>query len=87
LTGQAGVVSSIRAEDEIMRINAQDMVNRTHVNEIRVVGSNTQGVRIMGVGEGDKIASIAKIAHDEMEAAGEPIATEAPPEPPQEQGS
>ena len=58
-----------------MLITAQGMVNRTHVNEIRVVGRNTQGVRIMGVGEGDKIASIAKIAHDEMEAAGEPIAT------------
>jgi DNA gyrase subunit A len=38
------------------------------VREIRVVGRNTQGVRIMGLKEGDKIASIAKVAEEEGEA-------------------
>jgi len=48
-----------------MLITSQGMVNRTHVNEIRVVGRNTQGVRVMGLNEGDKIASIAKIARED----------------------
>jgi DNA gyrase subunit A len=43
------------------------MVNRTHVREIRVVGRNTQGVRVMNLNEGDKIASLAKVAQEEGE--------------------
>ena len=58
-------VLSVRDGDDIMLITAQGMVNRTHASEIRMVGRNTQGVRIMGLNEGDKIASIAKIAHEE----------------------
>jgi DNA gyrase C-terminal domain, beta-propeller len=58
---------SVREEDDIMLITTQGMVNRTHVREIRVVGRNTQGVRVMGLNEGDKIASIAKIAREDDE--------------------
>ncbi len=61
-------VSSVRETDDIMLITTGGMVNRTHVREIRVVGRNTQGVRIMGLKEGDKIASIAKVAEEEGEA-------------------
>jgi DNA gyrase subunit A len=78
---------SVRDGDDIMLITVQGMVNRTHVDEIRVVGRNTQGVRIMGLNEGDKIASIAKIAKEddtETEADGdeatEPPAGETPSE-------
>lgn len=76
-------VSSVRDGDDIMLITAQGMVNRTHVDEIRVVGRNTQGVRVMGLNDGDKIASIAKVAKED--AAEEARATtdpEAPVEPP-----
>jgi DNA gyrase subunit A len=59
-------VTAIRAGDDIMLITAQGMVNRTHVDEIRVVGRNTQGVRIMNLNEGDRIASLAKIAREEI---------------------
>jgi DNA gyrase subunit A len=58
---------SVREGDDIMLITVQGMVNRTHVSEIRVVGRNTQGVRVMGLNEGDKIASIAKIAREDDE--------------------
>ena len=57
-------VESVRDDDDIMLITAQGMVNRTHVSEIRMVGRNTQGVRIMNLKEGDKIASIAKVARE-----------------------
>ncbi|HEV3203541.1 MAG TPA: DNA gyrase subunit A [Gemmataceae bacterium] len=70
-----GVVS-VRDGDDIMLITSQGMVNRTHVNEIRVVGRNTQGVRIMDLHEGDKIASLAKIAKE----VDEEETTEGPPE-------
>jgi DNA gyrase subunit A len=77
-----GVVA-VRDGDDIMLITSQGMVNRTHVNEIRVVGRNTQGVRIMGLGGGDKIASLAKIAREEdSEPPREASPPDAPPEPP-----
>ena len=57
----------MRDGDDIMLITTQGMVNRTHVDEIRVVGRNTQGVRVMNLNEGDKIASLAKVAHEEVD--------------------
>jgi len=51
--------------DDIVLITVQGMVNRTHVDEIRVVGRNTQGVRVMNLNEGDKVASIAKVARED----------------------
>jgi DNA gyrase subunit A len=74
-------VSAVRETDDIMLITTGGMVNRTHIREIRVVGRNTQGVRIMGLKEGDKIASIAKVAEEEgetIEANGETPETSPP---------
>src|SRR5262245_49056767 len=83
-------VAAVRQGDDIMLITTQGMVNRTHVNEIRVVGRNTQGVRIMNLNEGDKIASIAKVAKENgeeppvtaPEPAGESPESSAPEAPP-----
>jgi DNA gyrase subunit A len=75
-------VISVRDGDDVMLITAQGMVNRTHVNEIRVVGRNTQGVRVMNLNEGDKIASLAKVAHEDTEAP-----PEAPPDTPEAEPS
>jgi DNA gyrase subunit A len=71
-------VSSVRDTDDIMLITTGGMVNRTHIREIRVVGRNTQGVRIMGLKEGDKIASIAKVAEEEGETMEADETTESP---------
>ena len=65
-------IASVRDEEDIMLITTQGMVNRTHVNEIRMVGRNTQGVRVMNLSEGDKIASMAKVAREEEAVGGEP---------------
>ena len=72
-----GVVS-VRETDDIMLITTQGMVNRTHVREIRLIGRNTQGVRIMNLSDGDKIASIAKIAEEVALPEGAPT-TDTPP--------
>ncbi len=60
-------VLSVRDGDDVILITTQGMVNRTHVKEIRVVGRNTHGVRIMNLKEGDKIASRAKVAKEDIE--------------------
>jgi DNA gyrase subunit A len=86
-------VAAVRDGDDIMLITTQGMVNRTHVSEIRVVGRNTQGVRIMNLNDSDKIASLAKVAHEENGTvpATEPIAegpvdTQTPEVPPENGG-
>jgi DNA gyrase subunit A len=80
---------AVRETDDIMLITTGGMVNRTHVSEIRVVGRNTQGVRVMGLKEGDRIASVAKVAHEEGDARAEPEApadATPPAEPPADVG-
>src|SRR5439155_7152220 len=80
--GQVIGVISVRDTDDIVLITGQGMVNRTHVSEMRLIGRNTQGVRIMNLNEGDKIASIAKVAKEDIDAAAETPETPRPPEGP-----
>lgn len=70
-------VASVREEDDVMLITESGMVNRTHVREIRSIGRNTQGVRVMGLKEGDKVAVLAPVASEEDsgEAEAEEAAT------------
>lgn len=77
-------VLSVRDGDDVMLITVQGMVNRTHVDEIRITGRNTQGVRVMNLRGEDRIASIAKIAREavEEECAEESAPAEAATEPP-----
>src|SRR5260370_13123863 len=58
-------VAAVRDGDDIMLITGGGMVNRTHVEEIRTVGRNTQGVRVMNLREGDTGASVPKVAREE----------------------
>jgi DNA gyrase subunit A len=77
-------VAAVRDADDIMLITTGGMVNRTHVREIRVVGRNTQGVRVMNLNEGDKIASVAKVAREEeMDDSQEPTPEAEPPTSPE----
>ncbi len=62
-------IASIRDGEEIMFITMQGMVTRSRVDDIRIVGRNTQGVRVMNLNEGDRLASLAKIAPENV--AGE----------------
>jgi DNA gyrase subunit A len=74
-------VAAVRDTDDIMFITTGGMVNRTHVREIRITGRNAQGVRVMDLREGDKVASMAKVAQEEQEAEADAAAVETPPTP------
>jgi DNA gyrase subunit A len=65
----------VRDGDEIMVITEQGMVVRTAVETIRIVGRNTQGVKIMTPNEGDKIKTMAKLA-PEAKPGVEPVVEE-----------
>jgi DNA gyrase subunit A len=44
------------------------MVIRQGIKAIRVMGRNTQGVRVIRMKEGDSIADIAKVVTDDKDA-------------------
>lgn len=56
----------VQDSDDIMLITLQGMVTRIQASEIRIVGRNTQGVRVISPNEGDKLASVAKVAREEI---------------------
>jgi DNA gyrase subunit A len=53
--------------EELMIISTQGMVIRQGVKDIRVMGRNTQGVRVIRLKENDSIADIAKFVPEEDE--------------------
>lgn len=63
--------------DELVIITTHGMVIRQSVKDIRVMGRNTQGVRVIRLNEGDQIADIAKVVpEDETEIAPNENASE-----------
>ncbi len=64
---------SVKDDDEVMMITKDGQIVRTSVGGISVIGRNTQGVRCIGLNDGDKLVSVARIPQEEPEAAaGEP---------------
>jgi DNA gyrase subunit A len=51
----------VKEDDEIMLISNQGTLIRTPVVQVSVVGRNTQGVRLVTMGEGESLASLERI--------------------------
>ncbi len=63
-------------DDDLMIITAKGIVIRVSVSKIRTIGRNTQGVRLMNIGEDDWITDVARVIKN-----GDDDATnETPPE-------
>lgn len=63
-TGQVIAIKDVVETDDLMIINKSGITIRMKVEELRVMGRATQGVRLIRLGEEDEIASIAKIEED-----------------------
>ena len=59
------VVSAIQvnSEDEIMLISNKGTLVRVPVGEISVIGRNTQGVRLIQLGEGEVLVGLERLAN------------------------
>tara|TARA_B110000014_G_scaffold264423_1_gene265858 strand:- start:88 stop:2811 length:2724 start_codon:yes stop_codon:yes gene_type:complete len=70
------VVGAVQVEelDEIMAITDNGTLVRTRVNEVSVIGRNTQGVRLIRTVEGEHVVALQRI--DEIEAPEEAIETD-----------
>ena len=75
-TGQLIAIQNVTDEDGLMIINRSGVAIRMAVNELRVMGRNTQGVKLINLKNNDEIAAIAKVEMDkdvEEEEKGEEI--------------
>ena len=75
-TGQLIAIQNVTDEDGLMIINKSGVAIRMAVNELRVMGRNTQGVKLINLKNSDEIAAIAKVEMDkdvEEEESGEEI--------------
>jgi DNA gyrase subunit A len=78
-TGRVIGIRMVTNEDQIMLVSSGGKVVRIRVNEIRVIGRNTQGVRLIDLEEGERVAAVARLAEREEESeSSEPTL---PPEP------
>lgn len=59
--------ASVRAGDELMLISTEGQMIRMPVNQIRVIGRATKGVRLINLDQSDKLVSLAKVAEEEPE--------------------
>ncbi|MBP3550777.1 MAG: DNA gyrase subunit A [Alistipes sp.] len=85
-TGELVAIKAVTDDNDLMIINRSGITIRTSIEQIRVAGRATQGVRIINLREGDEIASVAVVPVTDEEgleegvvvAEGAEATTEAP---------
>lgn len=60
-TGQLIAIKGVTDEDDLMIINRSGVMIRMEVEQLRVMGRATQGVRLINLKGSDEIASVAKV--------------------------
>ena len=75
-TGEVVGALTVTDKDELMLITTKGQMVRTRVKEIRVVGRNTMGVKLMDLRNGEKLQAIAPVvsqAEEEAQTADVPV--------------
>jgi DNA gyrase subunit A len=75
-TGGLVAIKNVSDNDDLMIINKSGIAIRMAVEDLRVMGRATQGVRLIKVREEDSIAAVAKVMHDEDNIDSEDSAIE-----------
>ena len=75
-TGELVAIKAVTDDNDLMIINRSGITIRTSIEQIRVAGRATQGVRIINLREGDEIASVAVVPVTEDEELEEGVVVE-----------
>ena len=74
-TGRVAGVQQVGEDDQLMLISNRGKIIRLRIKDIRLIGRNTQGVRLIELEEGERVVSLARLAEkeeeDEIEEKGE----------------
>ncbi len=65
--GKVVGMAYVHDDDQLMLISQQGMILRMVAKDVRAIGRATQGVRLIGVEEGDQVVSVAKLADEDDE--------------------
>jgi DNA gyrase subunit A len=76
-TGTCVALKEVQPDDELMMITRHGIIIRVPVEGIRVIGRNTQGVKVMNLESGDAVVDVARVVKEDEsgaeEAAGEEV--------------
>jgi len=62
--GKVVALKAVHSKDDLMMITAKGIIIRTGLDQIRSIGRNTQGVRLIKLKEGDKLVAAEKIVSE-----------------------
>jgi len=79
-TGKLIAIKDVTNDNDLMIINKSGLTIRIAVEDLRVLGRATQGVRLINLKDGDKIAAVAKVNADKEEERTAIEGTELPPD-------
>jgi len=71
-TGKVLAMKEVSDQDDIVIITSKGMVIRQHIRDIRVMGRNTQGVRLINLKDEDTIADISRMVAEDDEGFSKP---------------
>ncbi|MEK6602687.1 MAG: DNA gyrase subunit A [Candidatus Binatota bacterium] len=66
-TGRVVGVQQVTEEDQLMLVTTNGKIIRLRVKDIRVIGRNTQGVRLIDLENGERVGALARLAEKEEE--------------------
>jgi DNA gyrase subunit A len=76
-TGSIVALKEVIPDDELMMITHHGVIIRVPVDGIRVIGRNTQGVKVMNLDAGDTLQDVARVVKEDEtgteEASDEPV--------------
>ncbi len=67
-TGSIVALKEVLPQDELMMITRHGVIIRVPVDGIRVIGRNTQGVKVMNLDAGDTVVDVARVVNEDVDA-------------------
>jgi DNA gyrase subunit A len=75
-TGRVVAIKSVVPHDELMIITRKGVINRQRIDEIRVIGRATQGVRLVNLDESDVVMDVARVIPEDDNGDGDGVELE-----------
>ena len=72
-TGEVISMRQVKDDDHLMLVTDTGRIIRLRMAELRVIGRNTQGVRLLNTGPEERVVSLAFLAEKEDEIAAEEV--------------
>ena len=65
--GRVVALKAVHDDDELMMITANGMIVRTGLEEVRAIGRNTAGVRMISLKEGDTLVAVTRLEVEDVD--------------------